>query len=95
MLKIKNSADNPVNLNEHLDKSCKHYNKYNQIIDLGIQHDVFGKFPSNFSTTFTGVSMLGVLNYSETYWPSNSPLRFEAFPDDSRSKNYLFSYYPF
>lgn len=93
---IKNSAENPVNLNEHLDPEFNHYNHPdNQIIDLGIKHDAFGEFNSNFANTFTGVSMLGLSDYYEQNWPSDSPLGFEVFPDDSGSKNYLFSDYPF
>ena len=93
---IKNSAENPVNLNEHLDPEFNHYNHPdNQIIDLGIKYDAFGEFNSNFANTFTGVSMLGLSDYYEQNWPSDSPLGFEVFPDDSGSKNYLFSDYPF
>ena len=39
--------------------------------------------------------MLGFSGYYEQNWPSDSPLGFEVFQDDSRSKNYLFSNYPF
>ena len=93
---IKNSAENPVNLNEHLDPEFNHYNHPdNQIIDLGIKYDAFGEFNSNFANTFTGVSMLGFSGYYEQNWPSDSPLGFEVFQDDSGSKNYLFSNYPF
>ena len=93
---IKNSAENPVNLNEHLDPEFNHYNHPdNQIIDLGIKYDAFGEFNSNFANTFTGDSMLGFSGYYEQNWPSDSPLGFEVFQDDSGSKNYLFSNYPF
>lgn len=93
---IKNSAENPVNLNEHLDPAFNHYNHpNNQIIDLGIKYDTFGEFNTNFANTFTGVSMLGFSGYYEQNWPSDSPLGFEVFPDDSGSKNYLFFNYPF
>ena len=78
-----------------MDPEFNHYNPDNQIIDLGIKYDTFGEFHSNFATTFTGISMLGLSDYYEQNWPSDSPLGFEVFPDDSGSKNYLFSNYPF
>lgn len=92
---IKNSAENPVNLNEHLDRTLIHHNQSNQITNfIGIKYDTFGEFSE--SPTFTNVNAtMKDLNYKENNWPSDSPLYFEVFPDSNSSttgqNGYFFS----
>ena len=92
---IKNSAENPVNLNEHLDRTLIHYNQSNQITNfIGIKYDTFGEFSE--SPTFTNVNAtMKDLNYKENNWPSDSSLHFEVFPDSNSSttgqNGYFFS----
>ena len=92
---IKNSAENPVNLNEHLDRTVIHYNQSSEITNfIGIKYDTFGEF-SDFPT-FTNVNAtMKDLNYKENNWPSDSPLYFEVFPDSNSSttgqNGYFFS----
>ena len=92
---IKNSAENPVNLNEHLDRTLIHHNQSNQITNfIGIKYDTFGEFSE--SPTFTNVNAtMEDLNYKENNWPSDSSLHFEVFPDSNSSttgqNGYFFS----
>lgn len=93
---IKNSAENPVNLNEHLDRTVIHYNQSNQITNfIGIKNNTFGEFSD--ILMFTNVSsLLKDVNYKEGNWPSDSSLHFEVFPDSSTDQNgYFFSNYPY
>lgn len=79
---IKSSAENPVNLNEHIDKTLIHNNQSNEITNfIGIKQDTFGEFSR--ITPFASSSIMMIyLNYKENNWPSDSPLHFEIFPDD-------------
>ena len=92
---IKNSAENPVNLNEHLDRTLIHHNQSNQITNfIGIKYDTFGEFSE--SPTFTNANAtMKDLNYKENNWPSDSSLHFEVFPDSNSSttgqNGYFFS----
>ena len=92
---IKNSAENPVNLNEHLDRTLIHYNQSSEITNfIGIKYDTFGEFSE--SPTFTNVNAtMKDLNYKENNWPSDSSLHFEVFPDSNSSttgqNGYFFS----
>ena len=93
---IKNSAENPVNLNEHLDRTLIHHNQSNQITNfIGIKNNTFGEFSD--IPMFTNVSsLLKDVNYKEGNWPSDSSLHFEVFPDSSTDQNgYFFSNYPY
>lgn len=93
---IKNSAENPVNLNEHIDRTLHHYNQSSQITNfIGIKNDTFGEFSD--IPMFTNVSsLLKYVNYKEANWPSDSSLHFEIFPDSSTDqKGYFFSNYPY
>lgn len=93
---IKNSAENPVNLNEHIDRTLHHYNQSSQITNfIGIKNDTFGEFSD--IPMFTNVSsLLKDVNYKEANWPSDSSLHFEIFPDSSTDqKGYFFSNYPY
>ena len=82
---IKNSAENPVNLNEHLDRTLIHHNQSNQITNfIGIKYDTFGEFSKLGTFTNTGTLLMD-LNYKENNWPSDSPLHFEVFPDSNSS----------
>lgn len=93
---IKNSAENPVNLNEHLDRTLIHYNQSSEITNfIGIKNDTFGEFSD--IPMFTNVSsLLKDVNYKEGNWPSDSSLHFEVFPDSSTDQNgYFFSNYPY
>lgn len=93
---IKNSAENPVNLNEYIDRTLHHYNQSSQITNfIGIKNDTFGEFSD--IPMFTNVSsLLKDVNYKEANWPSNSSLHFEVFPDSSTDQNgYFFSNYPY
>ena len=92
---IKNSAENPVNLNEHLDRTLIHHNQSNQITNfIGIKYDTFGEFSKLGTFTNTGTLLMD-LNYKENNWPSDSPLHFEVFPDSNSSitgqNGYFFS----
>ena len=92
---IKNSMANPVNLNEHLDRTLIHHNQSNQITNfIGIKYDTFGEFSE--SPTFTNANAtMKDLNYKENNWPSDSSLHFEVFPDSNSSttgqNGYFFS----
>ena len=92
---IKNSAENPVNLNEHLDRTLIHHNQSSEITNfIGIKYDTFGEFSE--SPTFTNVNAtMKDLNYKENNWPSDSSLHFEVFPDSDSSttgqNGYFFS----
>lgn len=93
---IKNSAENPVNLNEHIDRTVIHYNQSSEITNfIGIKYDTFGEFSD--IPMFTNVSsLLKDVNYKEGNWPSDSSLHFEVFPDSSTDQNgYFFSNYPY
>ena len=93
---IKNSAENPVNLNEHLDRTLIHYNQSTEITNfIGIKYDTFGEFSD--IPMFTNVSaLLKDVNYKEDNWPSDSLLHFEVFPDSNTDqKGYFFSNYPY
>lgn len=93
---IKNSAENPVNLNEHLDRTLIHYNQSTEITNfIGIKYDTFGEFSD--IPMFTNVSaLLKDVNYKEDNWPSDNLLHFEVFPDSSTDqKGYFFSNYPY
>lgn len=92
---IKNSAENPVNLNEHLDRTLIHHNQSNQITNfIGIKYDTFGEFSKLGTFTNTGTLLMD-LNYKENNLPSDSPLHFEVFPDSNSSitgqNGYFFS----
>ena len=92
---IKNSAENPVNLNEHLDRTLIHHNQSNQITNfIGIKYDTFGEF-SDFPTFTNANATMKDLNYKENNWPSDSSLHFEVFPDSNSSttgqNGYFFS----
>ena len=92
---IKNSAENPVNLNEHLDRTVIHYNQSNQITNfIGIKYDTFGEF-SEIPTFTNANATMKDLNYKENNWPSDSSLHFEVFPDSNSSttgqNGYFFS----
>lgn len=92
---IKSSAENPVNLNEHLDRTLIHHNQSNEITNfIGIKYDTFGEFSE--SPTFTNANAtMKDLNYKENNWPSDSSLHFEVFPDSNSSttgqNGYFFS----
>lgn len=89
---IKNSAENPVNLNEYIDRTVIHYNQSSEITNfIGIKYDTFGEFSD--IPMFTNVSsLLKDVNYKEGNWPSDSSLHFEVFPDSSTDQNgYFFS----
>ncbi len=92
---IKNSAENPVNLNEHLDRTLIHHNQSSEITNfIGIKYDTFGEFSE--SPTFTNANAtMKDLNYKENNWPSDSSLHFEVFPDSNSSttgqNGYFFS----
>ena len=92
---IKNSAENPVNLNEHLDRTLIHHNQSTYITNfIGIKYDTFGEFSE--LPTFTNVNAtMKDLNYKENNWPSDSSLHFEVFPDSNSSttgqNGYFFS----
>ena len=93
---IKNSAENPVNLNEHIDRTVIHYNQSSEITNfIGIKNNTFGEFSD--IPMFTNVSsLLKDVNYKEGNWPSDSSLHFEVFPDSSTDQNgYFFSNYPY
>lgn len=93
---IKNSAENPVNLNEHVDRTVIHYNQSSEITNfIGIKNNTFGEFSD--IPMFTNVSsLLKDVNYKEGNWPSDSLLHFEVFPDSSTDQNgYFFSNYPY
>ena len=93
---IKNSMANPVNLNEHVDRTVIHYNQSSEITNfIGIKNNTFGEFSD--IPMFTNVSsLLKDVNYKEGNWPSDSSLHFEVFPDSSTDQNgYFFSNYPY
>ena len=71
---IKN-AENPVNLNEHLDPLNNEIDKDGALLKLGIKSDAFGKYSSNM--LMTSNQLLRIINYKEENWPSDSPLEFE------------------
>ena len=72
---IKNSAENPVNLNEHLDPLNNEIDKDGALLKLGIKSDAFGEYSSNM--LMTSNQLLRIINYKEENWPSDSPLEFE------------------
>ena len=72
---IKNSAENPVNLNEHLDPLNNEIDKDGALLKLGIKSDAFGEYSSNM--LMTSNQLLRRINYKEENWPSDSPLEFE------------------
>ena len=71
---IKN-AENPVNLNEHLDPLNNEIDKDGALLKLGIKSDAFGEYSSNM--LMTSNQLLRIINYKEENWPSDSPLEFE------------------
>lgn len=92
---IKNSAENPVNLHEHLDRTLIHHNQSTYITNfIGIKYDTFGEFSKLGTFTNTGTLLMD-LNYKENNWPSDSPLHFEVFPYSNSSttgqNGYFFS----
>lgn len=92
---IKNSAENPVNLNEHLDRTLIHHNQSTYITNfIGIKYDTFGEF-SELPTFTNANATMKDLNYKENNWPSDSSLHFEVFPDSNSSttgqNGYFFS----
>ena len=72
---IKNSAENPVNLNEHVDPLNNEIDKDGALLKLGIKSDAFGEYSSNM--LMTSNQLLRIINYKEENWPSDSPLEFE------------------
>lgn len=92
---IKSSAENPVNLNEHIDKTLIHNNQSNEITNfIGIKKDTFGEFSD--INIFTSLNpIMKDLNYKENNWPSDSPLHFGVFPDriTTGQKEYFLSNY--
>ena len=72
---IKNSAENPVNLNEHVDPLNNEIDKDGALLKLGIKSDAFGEYSSNM--LMTSNQLLRKINYKEENWPSDSPLEFE------------------
>lgn len=92
---IKNSAENPVNLHEHLDRTLIHHNQSTYITNfIGIKYDTFGEF-SELPTFTNANATMKDLNYKENNWPSDSSLHFEVFPDSNSSttgqNGYFFS----
>lgn len=92
---IKNSAENPVNLNEHIDRTLIHHNQSSEITNfIGIKYDTFGEF-SELPTFTNANATMKDLNYKENNWPSDSSLHFEVFPDSNSSttgqNGYFFS----
>lgn len=79
---IKNSAENPVNLNEYFFSSDQYQ------MDIYIKADAFGGLPS--TAVFTQMNTLGLLNYNENCWPSDKQ-GFEVFYEDNYQ--YTFSNY--
>ena len=73
---IKNSAENPVNLNEHLDPANNEIDKDGALLKLGIKSDAFGEYSSNM--LMTSNQLLRIINYKEENWPSDSSLEFEV-----------------
>lgn len=71
---IKN-AENPVNLNEHVDPLYNKIDKDGALLKLGIKSDAFGEYSSNM--LMTSNQLLRIINYKEENWPSDSPLEFE------------------
>lgn len=71
---IKN-AENPVNLNEHVDPLYNKIDKDGALLKLGIKSDAFGEYSSNM--LMTSNQLLRIINYKEEKWPSDSPLEFE------------------
>ncbi len=73
---IKNSAENPVNLNEYLDPANNEIDKDGALLKLGIKSDAFGEYSSNM--LMTSNQLLRIINYEEENWPSDSSLEFEV-----------------
>lgn len=94
---IKNSAENPVNLNEHLDPANNNVYPNGIVTRLAIKNDTFGDFLNiNLTRNFTGYdSFLERYGYKEESFPSNSELGFEVTHAGSPLNYYEFSNYPY
>ena len=94
---IKNSAENPVNLNEHLDPANNNVYPNGIVTRLAIKNDTFGDFLNiNLTRNFTGYdSFLERYGYKEENFPSNSELGFEVTHAGSPLNYYEFSNYPY
>lgn len=95
---IKNSAENPVNLNEHVDTANNNVYPNGIVTRLAIKNDTFGDFSngSNLTRNFTGYdSFLERYGYKEENFPSNSELGFEVTHAGSPLNYYEFSNYPY
>lgn len=85
---IKNSAESPVNLNEHVDPALNSYNPMTKIYELGIKSDAFGEFSTE--TFASQMSMAGQIGYAENGWPSDKQ-GFEVFPNEEDKTGYTFT----
>lgn len=94
---IKNSAENPVNLNEHVDPANNNVYPNGIVTRLAIKNDTFGDFLNiNLTRNFTGYdSFLERYGYKEENFPSNSELGFEVTHAGSPLNYYEFSNYPY
>ena len=94
---IKNSAESPVNLNEHVDPANNNVYPNGIVTRLAIKNDTFGDFSigSSLTRNFTGYdSFLERYGYKEENFPSNSELGFEVTLYGNQN-SYEFSNYPF
>ena len=93
---IKNSAANPVNLNEHVDPANNPVYPNGIVTSLAIKNDTFGDFSNGGLTrNFTGYnSFLEDYGYKEESFPSNSELGFEVTLYGNQN-TYEFSNYPY
>lgn len=80
---IKNSAENPVNLNEYIIGK-----PYPNSTEIDIKYDVFGEFTTDAFAAQMGTA--GQLGYAENGWPSDKQ-GFEVYPDEESATNYTFS----
>ena len=94
---IKNIAENPVNLNEHVDPANNNVYPNGIVTRLAIKNDTFGYFLNiNLTRNFTGYdSFLERYGYKEENFPSNSELGFEVTHAGSPLNYYEFSNYPY